>query len=213
MRSVVIRPRIQISILVAVFSMWTLLGVTYVTVGDVVAKRQWFGVVMGCLLIVSGLAGIWRALRLSVVINADGIRTRSPDRRDHVTPGVRSRRSSASRSAHDPVCPYTHPFSAFPETPARCRSPHSARTHDETPSTRSTCWTASRTALPLPYRNETPAGQRSSVNTGIGRLGGYGRQFRRDTRYRPDRQIRARPRSSGLRHPVGPALAEPTAAD
>jgi hypothetical protein len=86
MSRIVIRPRIQIPILVVIFTVWTLLGVTYFTSGDVVAERDWFGIVLGCLLVTSGMAGIWRALRLGVVIGGDGVRVRGFDSRDQVTP-------------------------------------------------------------------------------------------------------------------------------
>ena len=86
MSRIVIRPRIQIPVLVVIFTVWALLGATYFTAGDVVAKRNWFGIVLGCLLITSGVAGIWRALRLGVVIDAEGVRVRGFDSRDRVKP-------------------------------------------------------------------------------------------------------------------------------
>jgi hypothetical protein len=45
MRCIVIRPRIQVPILVVLCVLWGLLGVTYFTNGDVVAKRDRFGIV------------------------------------------------------------------------------------------------------------------------------------------------------------------------
>jgi hypothetical protein len=86
MSRIVIRPRIQIPILVVLFTVWTLLGVTYFTSGNVVAERDWFGIVLGCVLVTSGVAGIWRAVRLGVVIDAEGVRVRGFDTRDQVTP-------------------------------------------------------------------------------------------------------------------------------
>ena len=86
MSRIVIRPRIQIPVLVVIFTVWTLLGITYFTAGDVVAERDWFGILLGCLLITSGVAGIWRALRLGVVIDAEGVRVRGFDSRDRVKP-------------------------------------------------------------------------------------------------------------------------------
>jgi len=86
MNRVVIRPRVQVPLLVVLFTGWTLIGITYFTSGDVVAEREWFGIVLGCVLITSGIAGIWRALRLGVVIDAEGVRVRGFDRRDQVTP-------------------------------------------------------------------------------------------------------------------------------
>ncbi|MEU4532900.1 PH domain-containing protein [Micromonospora ureilytica] len=69
-----------------IFAVWTLLGVTYFTSGDVLAERDWFGIVLGCLLVTTGIAGIWRALRLGVVIGGEGVRVRGFDSRDQVTP-------------------------------------------------------------------------------------------------------------------------------
>ncbi|MEU8404973.1 PH domain-containing protein [Micromonospora sp. NPDC048842] len=86
MHRIVIRPRVQIPVLVVIFAVWTLLGVTYFTSGGVLAERDWFGIVLGGLLATSGLAGIWRALRLGVVIGGDGVRIRGFDSRDQVTP-------------------------------------------------------------------------------------------------------------------------------
>ncbi|MEU8112812.1 hypothetical protein [Micromonospora sp. NPDC048947] len=86
MHRIAIRPRIQIPVLVVIFAVWTLLGVTYLTPGDVLADRDWFGIVLGCLLVTSGPAGIWRALRLGVVIGGDGVRVRGFDSRDQATP-------------------------------------------------------------------------------------------------------------------------------
>ncbi|WP_410821015.1 PH domain-containing protein [Micromonospora sp. 050-3] len=86
MSRIVVRPRIQIPILVVIFTAWTLVGVTYLTSGDVVAERDWFGIVLGCVLVTSGVAGIWRAGRLGVVIDAEGVRLRGFDSRDQVTP-------------------------------------------------------------------------------------------------------------------------------
>ncbi|MEV4539274.1 PH domain-containing protein [Asanoa sp. NPDC049518] len=85
MNRIVIRPRIQIPIMVVLFTVWTLLGVTYFS-ADAVAKRAWFGLVLGCVLVTSGVAGIWRALRLGVVIDSGGVRVRGFDSRDKVTP-------------------------------------------------------------------------------------------------------------------------------
>lgn len=53
---------------------------------DVLAERDWFGIVLGCLLVTSGMAGIWRTLRLGVVIGEEGVRVRGFDSRDQVTP-------------------------------------------------------------------------------------------------------------------------------
>ncbi|MER7457347.1 PH domain-containing protein [Micromonospora sp. NPDC126480] len=41
---------------------------------------------LGCVLVTSGLAGIWRALRLGVVIDAGGVRVRGFVSREKVTP-------------------------------------------------------------------------------------------------------------------------------
>ncbi|MGC5053931.1 PH domain-containing protein [Micromonospora sp. DT48] len=86
MRPIVVRPRLQITVLVVLSAAWALLGVTYFTAGDVVAESDWFGIVLGSLLVASGMAGVWRALRLGVVVDAAGVRVRSFDSRDRVIP-------------------------------------------------------------------------------------------------------------------------------
>jgi hypothetical protein len=86
MTRVVVRPRVQIAILFVLSVAWTCLGATYFTNGDVVANRDWFGVGLGCLLLVSGPLCLWRAARLGVVIDANGVRIRGFDTRDKVIP-------------------------------------------------------------------------------------------------------------------------------
>lgn len=86
MDRIVVRPRVQIPLLVVLFAVWGLIGATYFTGGDVMAKRDWFGIVLGCALVTSGLVGIWRALRLGVVIDDNGLRIRGLDSRDRVIP-------------------------------------------------------------------------------------------------------------------------------
>lgn len=86
MNRIVVRPRLQSPDLVATFTVWTLLGVTYFTSGDVAAEGDWFGIVLGCLFVTSGMAGIWRALRLGVGIGGEGVRVRGFDDRDRVPP-------------------------------------------------------------------------------------------------------------------------------
>ncbi|GAA1806632.1 hypothetical protein HC028_02715 [Planosporangium flavigriseum] len=86
MGRIVIRPRIQTPLLVVLFVVWALLGVMYFTNGEVLAKRDWFGITLGCVLVISGVAGMWRALRLGVVIDSDGMRIRGFDSRERVIP-------------------------------------------------------------------------------------------------------------------------------
>ncbi|MEU8076293.1 hypothetical protein AB0B31_12680 [Catellatospora citrea] len=86
MQRIVIRPKIQRPILVVLFTGWGLLGLTSFTSGDVIAERNWFGLGLGVLVIVSGVLGVWRALRMGVVIDATGVRLRNFDSRDVVTP-------------------------------------------------------------------------------------------------------------------------------
>ncbi|MCW6005247.1 hypothetical protein K1W54_11730 [Micromonospora sp. CPCC 205371] len=86
MSRTVIRPRVQIALLVAIFAVWALLGATYFTPGDALAQRDWFGIALGCLLVTSGLVGIWRALRLGLAIDQDGVCVRRFDSRDQITP-------------------------------------------------------------------------------------------------------------------------------
>jgi hypothetical protein len=80
----VIRPQVQTPLLVVVSTGWALLGATYVTDGEAVSKPDWLGLAFGCFLLVSGAAGIWRAVRLGIVIDAEGLRVRNFDSRDQV---------------------------------------------------------------------------------------------------------------------------------
>jgi hypothetical protein len=64
MRRIIVRPRIQRPFLLVLSAVGGLLGVTYFTNGDVVARRDRFGIAPGACLILMGSAGVWRALRL-----------------------------------------------------------------------------------------------------------------------------------------------------
>lgn len=86
MKRIVIRPRIQRPVLVLIFTVWALLGLTYFTNGDVVAKRDWFGIALGVMCLVGGAVGVWRSLRIGIVIDAGGVRIRSVDSRQQVIP-------------------------------------------------------------------------------------------------------------------------------
>ncbi|NUT34761.1 MAG: hypothetical protein HOV79_17025 [Hamadaea sp.] len=86
MQRIVIRPKIQIPLLLVVFGGFGLIGLTYFTNGDVIARRDWFGIILGVVLSAGALVGIWRTLRLGVVIDAAGVRERRLDARDLVTP-------------------------------------------------------------------------------------------------------------------------------
>lgn len=48
------------------------------------SSRQWFGIILGCVCLVMGPVGLWRALRLGVVIDGRGVRVRRFDSRDRV---------------------------------------------------------------------------------------------------------------------------------
>jgi hypothetical protein len=85
MSRTVIKPRVQIAFLVAVFTVWALLGATYFTPGDALAQRDWVGIALGCLAVAGGVVGIWRALRLGLTIDKDGVHVRSFDSRDQIT--------------------------------------------------------------------------------------------------------------------------------
>jgi hypothetical protein len=65
------------TILVVVFAVFGLVGLTSFTNGDVIAKRDWFGIILGVVLIPGSLVGIWRTLRLGTRIDHNGIRIRS----------------------------------------------------------------------------------------------------------------------------------------
>ena len=86
MKRIVIRPRLQIPLLVLAFGIFGLLGVSLWTDAEILAKGDWFGITVGLALTVLGVLGIWRTLRLGVVIDGDGIRIRGLAGRDRVTP-------------------------------------------------------------------------------------------------------------------------------
>lgn len=85
---IVIRPRVQICVLVVVFAVFGLIGATYFTEreGDLLAGENLFGTILGCIFVPGSIVGMWRALRMGVLIDTDGIRIRGFDSRDHVTP-------------------------------------------------------------------------------------------------------------------------------
>jgi hypothetical protein len=72
-----IRPRIQMTILVVIFSVFGLIGVTYFTEADAIATQDWFALILGGILVPGSLVGIWRTLRLGIRIDDNGIRIRS----------------------------------------------------------------------------------------------------------------------------------------
>ncbi|WP_116072497.1 YdbT family protein [Asanoa ferruginea] len=76
MSPITIRPRIQIAILVICFAVFLLIGTTYFN-ADVIAKRDWFGIILGVTIVPASLWGIWRALGLGIRIDDNGIRIRS----------------------------------------------------------------------------------------------------------------------------------------
>ena len=86
MKRIVIRPWIQVPLLVVVFAVFGAIGVSFFTNGDVTGGRDWFGMVLGVALVPLAALAIWRALRLGVVIDATGIRVRGFDSRDQFTP-------------------------------------------------------------------------------------------------------------------------------
>src|ERR1700755_2034281 len=75
MSPITIRPRIQIALLVICFAVFLLIGTTYFN-ADVIAKRDWFGIILGVTIVPASLWGIWRALRLGIRIDDNGIRIR-----------------------------------------------------------------------------------------------------------------------------------------
>ncbi|MFC7532341.1 hypothetical protein [Actinoplanes sp. GCM10030250] len=89
MRRVVARPRVQIFVLVAIFLMFGLIGGMYLTAGDLLAGDNLFGTILGCLLVPGAILGVWRALRVGIVIDEVGIRIRNLDSRDRVIPWAR----------------------------------------------------------------------------------------------------------------------------
>ena len=85
MSRIVIRPRIQIPILVVLLAVWTLLGVTYFlgTQWPSATGSAWCWDACSSRAAWPGSGG---ALRLGVVIDAGGVRVRGFDSRDKVTP-------------------------------------------------------------------------------------------------------------------------------
>ncbi|NMO54117.1 hypothetical protein HH310_23400 [Actinoplanes sp. TBRC 11911] len=81
----VIRPRVQVAVLLVCFGGFFLIGVAMFGDGEILAEREWFGIAIACMTVVLGGAGIWRTLRLGVVIASDGLRVRSLDSRDQFT--------------------------------------------------------------------------------------------------------------------------------
>jgi hypothetical protein len=76
----VIRPRVQIPILVMLFATFLLIGL----VGFAHPDR--FDIVLSYVLVPLGLLGIWRSARLGVVMDAQGIHIHNLDRRDKHLP-------------------------------------------------------------------------------------------------------------------------------
>ena len=81
-----IGPRVQIPLLVVLFTVWALVGLTYFIPGNAVARRDWPAIGIGAVCLVMGVVGVWRALRLGVVVDRTGIRVRGLDSRDRFTP-------------------------------------------------------------------------------------------------------------------------------
>lgn len=76
MTRVVARPRIRIALFMVLSDAFALAGLSYLANGHVVADRNWLGVALGCVLTICGGLGVWRALRLGVVIDQSGLLVR-----------------------------------------------------------------------------------------------------------------------------------------
>ncbi len=86
MDRIVVKPRVQIAVAILILAVFMLLGLLYFTELDVVAERNWFGIGLALVCLVGGGVGVWRALRMGVVIDRHGVRVRGFDSRDQVTP-------------------------------------------------------------------------------------------------------------------------------
>ena len=76
MTRVVVRPRIKMVLFIIVSDVFALAGLSYLAKGQVFADRNVLGIGLGFLLTLIGAVGVWRALRLGVVIDQSGLRVR-----------------------------------------------------------------------------------------------------------------------------------------
>lgn len=77
MTRVVVRPRIRMALFMIISDVFALAGLSYLANGHVIADRNWPGVGLGCALTLIGALGVWRTLRLGVVIDQSGLLVRS----------------------------------------------------------------------------------------------------------------------------------------
>jgi hypothetical protein len=83
---VVVRPYAQIVLLVLIFGMFGFFGVVYLADGSF-ARRDWFSVGIGLVIVPASLVGVWRTIRLGATLDAGGIHIRGRvDGRDEILP-------------------------------------------------------------------------------------------------------------------------------
>jgi hypothetical protein len=87
MTRIVLRPRIRMPLLV-IYVPSTVLGFILLTLGLATAAQGWWLIVLGCMVIIICAEGIWRTLRVGVVIDTDGVWVRGLDS-DRMTPWSR----------------------------------------------------------------------------------------------------------------------------
>jgi hypothetical protein len=68
------RPWIQRTVIVLAMTAFLLIGVTMFTMDDMVARRDWFAIILYGLTIVFSVPGIWLGARLGVVVDERGVR-------------------------------------------------------------------------------------------------------------------------------------------
>lgn len=67
------RPWVQRVVLVVVMAVLLLISVSGFTVGDIIARRDWFAIILYGLTAAASVPGIWLAARLGVVVDERGI--------------------------------------------------------------------------------------------------------------------------------------------
>jgi hypothetical protein len=86
MTRVVVRPYAQIALLLLILGMFGIYGAWYLTNGSF-ARRDWFSVGLGLVLVPASLVGVWRTVRLGATLDVEGIHIRGRvDGRDEFLP-------------------------------------------------------------------------------------------------------------------------------
>jgi hypothetical protein len=83
---VIVRPYVQIALLLLVLGFFGMFGVWYLVNGSF-ARRDWFSVGLGLVLVPASLVGAWRTVRLGATLDVEGIHIRGGvDSRDEFLP-------------------------------------------------------------------------------------------------------------------------------